>query len=215
MEDERHQRSNPQETFRNRQLRGDQIAAITQMKKLGSQLATERGDEIATWTRDIGYFQTFPEMAVKIHPDIEGNQTKISFFARAIQHATELLIPDEERILLSERRRAMQLERIAGSAGSEKRRELARKAALAKVAAGQHPDIRKMTLARGKIPWDSEAERERIVELCSNPQFILPNYGYPDYKTITQVINQEFHAGNPVRVRQAVKENYKVFRRKS
>ena len=70
-------------------------------------------------------------------------------------------------------------------------------------------NARKGTLAQGKTPWEKE-ETEWAHVLSLDPEFQHqkgPHKGKGDYKTIAQVLNEDYHNGEEVRSQQSVKKN--------
>ena len=64
-------------------------------------------------------------------------------------------------------------------------------------------------LARGQTPWEKK-ETERAYSLSLDPEFQHqkgPNKEKSDYKTIAQVLNEDYHNGEEVRSAKAVKNN--------
>lgn len=113
-----------------------------------------------------------------------------------------------------------QILRESGYYSSNEFRAQSSKAAHAKHAALSPNEkanlVRELLLAQGKNPWTDD-EKIRLISLALNPEFQHTKgtiKGCPDYAKIAEILNVEFHDGEPKRNRNNVGNYLRTIRHK-
>jgi hypothetical protein len=182
-----------------------QVRAIQAEQRLGD-LVAKIYPYVADMYKDTGAGYRFADLARVCLPVVSARKPHIA--AEAVGVAIRKLIPDdEERAQLAKAHRKVYSARSTDYNSVEFRRS-AREAARIRHELHDTPS-EALTRGRGQTPWIDQ-ERELVKEALGDPSLYHTRlggyFGRPCYDILTDLINTNFHNGQPVRTIAAVRK---------